>query len=340
MRVLACLAVAASAESDQESLLQTSSIRRHLQNLGQSASSDAQLLATVRGQLESRANSAQTLEYFDAAMASKKHKEKTCDAEQVEELTHCLQIGAAENRTGSWHLADAVAGQMSAGDIMNGLESFGCDTLVGDMMCFRRSECYESAFSQFNFNLSVPVSDIGLPNETSMSFSAQELCAAEGNASSTVGEACAMSPKMMCEKFATSTGSNSSCEVTGCEPLGEVEGLTIGHCSADAATATDVFIATKAGCKAAVEQYAAAELDNLQAQSDHKITIKYGKALARWMRTATKPQGCYLYYKGKNGNKISGYFNAHSKLSDEETRAGDTIGTAPKQRQPLCKHFA
>merc|ERR1712046_148007 len=149
-----------------------------------------------------------------------------------------------------------------------------------------------------------------------------------------------MSPRQLCEKFASTTGTNSSCQLAGCEPLNEVEDLSIAPCDSNAETATDVFITTADGCKAAVEKYRDANLEDLQTQSNHKISIKYGKKLARWMRTATKPQGCYLYYKGRNGEKISGYFNAHSKLTDQETRAGDTIGTGKKQRQPLCKTFA
>lgn len=126
--------------------------------------------------------------------------------------------------------------------------------------------------------------------------------------------------------------------------MNEVEGLAVDHCQANATTATDLFIRTKQGCKQAVTDYAEANVEALQAAADAgdggKVSIKFHKKLARWMRTAAKPAGCYLYYKGRKGTKIRGYFNGFSKLTEQETRAGEKIGTGKKMRQPLCKTFA
>lgn len=342
MRVLSCLAAVAAAESDQESLLQTGSIRRHLQNLGQEGTEE-QLLASVRSQLESRAGGSQTLQYFDAAMNSKKHKQGECDAEQVAELTQCLQLGEPANSDDvvaqkHYHLSDAITGTMNASDVMDGLEDFDCNVLTNDMKCFRRSECFQTEFGGFHFNVSHP--DLG-------TISAQQVCSNTTDAS--VVEACQMSPQKFCQQMVANEAmyndtNDAMCNVSSCEPMNEVEGLAIDYCDKSAVSPTDLFINTKKGCKAAVEAFKNAHEANMtltsEAAGEGKTTIKFHKKLARWMRTAKKPYGCYLYFKGRKGNKIRGYFNPHSKLSAADTRNGTKVGTGKKQRAPLCKTFA
>jgi hypothetical protein len=345
MRVLGCLLATALAESDQESLLQTASIRRHLQSIGQG--SDEQVLASVRSQLESRAGGSQTLQYFDAAMNSKKHKQGECDAEQVEELTKCLQVGApaVADRTDDnyvsqhhYHLSDAITGQMNASEVLTGLEDFDCNVLSNDMKCFRRSECFQTEFGGFHFNVSHP--ELG-------TISAQQVCSNVSDAS--VEEACKMTPLKFCESMVANekmynNTDDQLCNVSSCEPMNEVEGLDIEYCDRDATTATDLFINTKKGCKAAVQAFKDKYESNMTLASEKdgkgKTTIKFHKKLARWMRTAKKPYGCYLYFKGRKGTKIRGYFNPHSKLSAAETRNGTKVGTGKKERMPLCKTFA
>jgi len=308
--------------------------------LGQEGTEE-QLVASVRSQLESRAGGSQTLQYFDAAMNSKKHKQGECDEEQVAELTKCLQVSApAEaDRNNSnfvsqhhYHLSDAITGDMNATQVFDGLEDFDCGVLSNDMKCFRRSECFQTQFGGFNFN--VTVDGVG-------ELSAKQVCSNATNAS--VVEACEMTPQKFCQTMVANevmynNTDEELCNVSSCEPMNEVEGLEVAYCQKNATTATDLFINTKKGCKAAVEAFKKKWEANLTAASEKagegKTTIKFHKKLARWMRTAKKPYGCYLYFKGRKGKKIRGYFNPHSKLSAADTRNGTKVGTAKKERAP------
>jgi len=334
MRLLTCVASVLASDTDQESLLQTSSVKRHL--LQQSEVSDEQLLANVRQHLESRANSVQALQHFEAAMETKPHKQGTCDAEAIEELTECLQIG---NEAGhDFHLSDALAGTMTMDAIMASLASTGCDTLDGDFDCFKRSEC---------FRVPLGKSDFAIPGEDGTQISAQSLCEGTDNSTQT-GQVCALTPQALCVQYQPEIALQAGCEEpSGCEPVGEVEGLAVGICAET--TGSDFYIRTEQGCKDAVEMYSEANLETLQAEMDSQnsrrrkktVNIKYHKKLAKWRKknSESQPMGCYLHFGGK-GNKIRGYFNPYSALSDEDNRKADKTGSGQKKIETLCKTFA
>jgi len=328
MRFFACVAPVLATEIDQESLLQISSVNRHS-------------TSNLQDQLEFRANKdAPTSQDFDASMQTKQHKEGSCDAEAFAELTECLTIGGT-------HLSDALAGQLTVDEILASLGDVDCATLVQDMACFRRSECFQVPVNKFDVTIQVPNPD----GNSASDVSPATLCA-NAEEGSTVAIACQMTPEYMCQQYESYIDQNVTCAQEGCELVGEVEGLETGVC--DKNGGSDFYIRTEQGCKDAVQQYADANLETLQAEMDNgngqgnsrrrkrgsKVSIRYHKKLAKWRKknTASQPMGCYLHFGGK-GNNIRGYFNPWSQLTDEENRKADKIGSGKKKIETLCKSF-
>merc|ERR1719161_2073490 len=121
-----------------------------------------------------------------------------------------------------------------------------------------RSECSGVAMSKFDFTWNISETEAVTP---------ESLCADASN-TTLQGQVCAHTPISACKAMATSLGAECGAEVSGCEPIGEVDELSTGACQEDADTATDHFIRTYDGCKKAVEQYGADNLETLQAAMD------------------------------------------------------------------------
>lgn len=329
MRFLVWVAPVLATEIDQESLLQISSVNRHS-------------ISNLQDQLESRANkNSQTSKDFDAAMETKPHQEGSCDAEAFEELTECLTIGGM-------HLSDVLAGQLTLEEITASLGDADCDTLVRDMACIRRSECFQVPVNKFDVVVQVPNPD----GNSASDVSPASFCAT-AEEDTLVGQACQMTPHSMCQLYESYIDQNLTCAHEGCEPMGEVNGLETGVCDQNAGS--DFYIRTEQGCKDAVQQYADANMETLQAEMDQEhgngqgkkrrkrgttVNIRYHKKLAKWRKknTASQPMGCYLHFGGK-GNNIRGYFNPWSALTDEENRKKDKVGSGKKKIETLCKRF-
>jgi hypothetical protein len=324
MRFLVCVAPVLATEIDQESLLQISSVNRHS-------------LSNLQDQLESRANkNSATSQDFDAAMEEKPHKEGSCDAEAFGELTDCLTIGGS-------HLSDVLTGDVSMEEIVASLSDVDCDTLVKDMQCFRRSECYDIAVNKFDVTVQVPNAD----GSGSSAVSPATLCADAGT-EGVLATACQMTPKAMCGVYEGAINPNVTCDQEGCGPMGEVEGLETGVCDENAGS--DFYIRTEQGCRDAVQQFADANVETLQAELDAanarrrrrkpKVSIKYHKKLAKWRKKNAegKPMGCYLHHDSKS-QKIRGYFNPYSQLTEEENRKQDKTDSRNKKIETLCKSF-
>lgn len=312
MRLAFCVASVFASDTDQESLLQTN-VRHHLEN---------------------RANSVQALQHFDAAMETKPHKQGSCDAEAIEELTNCLQIGDDEGH--DFHLSDALAGTMSMDEIMASLANTTCDNLKGDWDCFKRSECFRVPFGK---------SEFAIPGEDGNPISAQQVCQDADNGTVTE-QVCGMTPESMCLLMQPEIAEQAGCAESGCEPIGEVDGLSVDIC--DESSGSDYYIRTEQGCKDAVQLYSDANLETLQADMDSAnsgrkktVNIKYHKKLAKWRKknSESQPMGCYLHFGGRKGNKIRGYFNPYSKLDDTDNRKPDKKGSGQKKIETLCKRF-
>jgi len=330
------LAAVVASESDLESLLQTSSIKRHLL---QNELTDEQLVATVRQHLEARAASADTIRHFEAAVKDKK-KEKGCHKDAVQEITQCLALGNGDH--GMFHLVDALAGTMDLEQITTSLADMDCATGKNDWKCFQRSECWDVTMNMFDVNLTVGDATIHPTTEC------EPLKTDDGTfTNDTVqGWACGHTPKSACDQYKASVVGGEVCAADAapsCDVLNEVDSLNVNVCEVEE-SGSDHFIRTYEGCKEAVKMYGEANTASLQTHWDGvaeaggwwrkpKVSVRFGGK----SRSKNRPEGCWIQTSRRG--KVRGYFT-HKGSSWEASKSRKADNKLGRQTlQTLCKSY-